>query len=80
MLLSKVVNKAVLFQALLALTFDVGGILSGRIVLLFSPFFVATQTFKRGLDPDNFVIPAVTSVSDVGATLTLMATLAILGV
>ena len=42
--------------------------------------FVATQTFKRGLDPDNFVIPAVTSVSDVGATLALMATLAILGV
>lgn len=41
---------------------------------------VATQTFKRGLDPDNFVIPAVTSVSDVGATISLYATLVILGV
>ncbi len=41
---------------------------------------VATQTFKRGLDPDNFVIPAVTSVSDIGATMALIATLTILGV
>jgi len=41
---------------------------------------VATQTFKYGLDPDNFVIPAVTSVSDVGATIALMASLTIFGV
>ena len=41
--------------------------------------FTAIQTFKHGLDPDNFVIPMVTSVSDAGSTLALMATLAILG-
>jgi mgtE-like transporter len=40
---------------------------------------VATQTFKRGLDPDNFVIPLVTSVADTGATLALMAALIIVG-
>jgi len=38
----------------------------------------AVETFKHGLDPDNFVIPVVTSVSDVGATLALMVSLAIL--
>lgn len=41
---------------------------------------IATQTFKRGLDPDTFVIPLTTSVSDTVSTLSLMAILAILGV
>ncbi len=42
--------------------------------------FAAVQTFRRGLDPDNFVIPLVTSVSDLGATLALIAAIQILGV
>jgi mgtE-like transporter len=40
----------------------------------------ATQTFKRGLDPDNFVIPLVTSVSDLYATLGLVAVLMVLAI
>jgi cation transporter-like permease len=41
---------------------------------------IATQTFKRGLDPDNFVIPLVTSVSDITATLVLISVMSLLGV
>jgi len=41
---------------------------------------IATQTFKFGLDPDNFVIPLVTSFSDFGATFALIMALSILGV
>ncbi|MBO3802918.1 MAG: magnesium transporter [Candidatus Brockarchaeota archaeon] len=40
---------------------------------------VATQTFKHGLDPDNFVIPLVASVSDIIATLAFSTSLAVLG-
>jgi mgtE-like transporter len=40
---------------------------------------IATQTFKRGLDPDNFVIPLVTSVSDITATLVLISVLILSG-
>jgi len=40
---------------------------------------VAIQTFRYGLDPDNFVIPFVTSISDIGATLSLIATITIIG-
>jgi len=43
-------------------------------------FMVATQTFKLRLDPDNFVIPLVTSISDFAATLALIAALLILKV
>jgi mgtE-like transporter len=39
----------------------------------------ATQTFKRGYDPDNFVIPLVTSASDFLATLALMIVLTVIG-
>ncbi len=53
---------------------------SNIISFLFISVFsltVATQTFKYGLDPDNFVIPLVASVSDVVATLSLVASIAI---
>lgn len=40
---------------------------------------IAIQTFRRGLDPDNFVIPFVTSVSDLGATFALIAAIQLLG-
>ncbi len=41
---------------------------------------MAVLTFKRGLDPDNFVIPVVASVSDSMATLILIAILKMYGV
>ena len=53
---------------------------SNIISFLFISIFsltVATQTFKHGLDPDNFVIPLVASVSDVVATLSLAASIGI---
>ncbi len=56
-------------------------LVANLISFLFISFFsivVATQTFKQGLDPDNFVIPLVASVSDLSATLALMATLTVL--
>lgn len=56
-------------------------LISNLVSFLFISVFslaIATQTFKHGLDPDNFTIPLVTSVSDVGATLALMAALRIL--
>jgi cation transporter-like permease len=46
------------------------------VISLFS-LLVATQTFQRGLDPDNFVIPLTTSLADTIATLSLMAVLAV---
>ncbi|MGQ9515009.1 MAG: magnesium transporter [Thermoproteota archaeon] len=57
-------------------------LISNVVSFLFISFFsllIATQTYKYGLDPDNFVIPLVTSVSDIVATLTFGASLAILG-
>ncbi len=52
-------------------------------LLSFLPIFllsvlIATQTFKHRLDPDNFVIPFVTSIADFGATLALIVALLIL--
>jgi cation transporter-like permease len=39
---------------------------------------LAYQAFKRGLNPDNVVIPVITSISDTMATLALLQALAIL--
>ena len=51
---------------------------------LFSFFFIsfvsliiATQTFRYGLDPDNFVIPLTSSLSDTISTLVLLAVLSL---
>ena len=52
-------------------------LMSFVVIALFS-LLVATQTFQRGLDPDNFVIPLVTSLADTVATLSLMAVLTVL--
>jgi mgtE-like transporter len=54
-------------------------IFSFLVVSLFS-IIVATQTFKRGLDPDNFVIPLTSSISDTVLTLTLRTILVTLAV
>jgi mgtE-like transporter len=48
--------------------------------IYFLSIISATQTFKYGLDPDNFVIPLVTSVSDLGATLALIAAVKVMGI
>ncbi len=56
----------------------VANLVSFPFISLFS-IVVATQTFKKGLDPDNFVIPLVASVSDISATLALIATITIIG-
>lgn len=52
-------------------------LISFAAISMFS-LLVATQTFKLGLDPDNFVIPLVTSLADTTATLSLMAVLTVL--
>jgi mgtE-like transporter len=50
--------------------------------LLISLFALATaqQAFKRGLNPDNVVIPFITTVSDTVATVTVICSLTILGI
>jgi mgtE-like transporter len=42
-------------------------------------FVVALLTFKRGLDPDNFVIPIESSLADSITTISLLIALAIIG-
>lgn len=64
-------NVDLLFVIQIAL---VSNVLSFFFIAVFS-LFVATQTFKRGLDPDNFVIPLTSSFSDTVSTLTLMSVL-----
>lgn len=51
----------------LAITMIVYGVFSAPIILL--TFLVATLTFRRGLDPDNFVIPVETSITDALVTI-----------
>jgi mgtE-like transporter len=41
---------------------------------------IATQTFKRGLNPDNFVIPLTISVADTVLTLSLITALTLIGI
>ena len=55
----------------------------GTNLLTFLPIglfalLLAYQAFKRGLNPDNVVIPVITSISDTMATLALLQALAIL--
>ncbi|MBS7619422.1 magnesium transporter [Candidatus Bathyarchaeota archaeon] len=46
-------------------------ILSFTLISILS-LLVSTQTFKHGLDPDNFTIPVIASSSDLIATITLL--------
>ena len=43
----------------------------------FVSLFIATQTFHYGLDPDNFVIPLTSSLSDTISTLVLLTVLSL---
>lgn len=57
----------------------IGNLVSFLLVSLFA-LFVASQAFERGLNPDNVVIPVITTASDTVATLTLPVTLILLRV
>lgn len=72
--LSGLQNVSFLFYLISITLFS--NIISFLFISIFS-LTVATQTFKHGLDPDNFVIPLVASVSDVVATLSLAASISI---
>jgi len=49
--------------------------LSSFLVISLFAFAIAYLSFERGLNPDNVVIPVITSVSDTVATLSLIAVL-----
>ncbi|MEM2901670.1 MAG: magnesium transporter [Candidatus Bathyarchaeia archaeon] len=61
----------------LVLTSLLSGLMS-FIPISFLSFIIAVKTFKRGFDPDNFVIPIETSVADALATLSLSASVALI--
>jgi len=46
--------------------------LSNFIIISIFALLIAQQAFKRGLNPDNVVIPVITTLSDTIATLTLL--------
>ncbi len=52
--------------------------LAGIIMILIS-FGVALLTYKRGLDPDNFVIPIESSLADTITTVSLLVLLSLIG-
>ena len=52
--------------------------LSSFLVISVFALVVAFYAFKRGLNPDNVVIPAITSTSDTVATLSMLPAIAIL--
>lgn len=64
--------KSVLSSVLkgLVITSILSNLLSFMPIYILS-FLIALLTFRRGLDPDNFVIPLETSISDMFATFSL---------
>ncbi|TRO48250.1 magnesium transporter, partial [Candidatus Bathyarchaeota archaeon] len=48
-------------------------------VIVFLTYAISILAFKRGLDPDNFVIPVESSFADVITSIALLASLIILG-
>lgn len=61
----------------LVLVAVVVNLLTFHLIALFT-LVLAFQAFKRGLNPDNVVIPVITSISDTVATLALTVSLTIL--
>jgi mgtE-like transporter len=70
---SSVLEALTFLFLLLATNFFAGA------VMIFVSFSVAILTFKRGLDPDNFVIPLESSLADVITTVLLFVMLSIIG-
>jgi mgtE-like transporter len=62
---------------MLVLTSFLSGLISFIPISLLA-FTIAVKTFKRGFDPDNFVIPIETSVADALATLSLFASVSLI--
>jgi mgtE-like transporter len=54
----------------LIITAIASNLLSFLIIALFA-LFSASLAFQRGLNPDNIVIPAITTISDTTATLSI---------
>jgi mgtE-like transporter len=48
------------------------------VVIVLVSYAISIMTFKRGLDPDNFVIPLGSSLADALTTLALFITLLLL--
>jgi cation transporter-like permease len=52
--------------------------MAASLIILIA-YTTAILTFKRGLDPDNFVIPIESSLADSLTTISLFAALSLLG-
>jgi len=48
-------------------------------IIVISSFAIAIATFRKGLDPDNFVIPIESTLADGITTITLLAALLLTG-
>jgi len=48
-------------------------------LIIFVAYFSAVLTYKRGLDPDNFVIPIESSMADSATTISLLIALSLIG-
>ena len=70
---SSVLEALTFLFLLLATNFFAG------IIIVFISFSVAILTFKKGLDPDNFVIPLESSLADAITTVSLFVMLSIIG-
>jgi len=70
---SSVLEALTFLFLLLATNFFAG------IIIIFISFSVAILTFKKGLDPDNFVIPLESSLADAITTVSLFVMLSIIG-
>ena len=49
------------------------------LAIVFLTYAISILTFKKGLDPDNFVIPVESSFADGVTSLALLASLLLLG-
>jgi len=49
------------------------------LAIVFLTFSISILTFKKGLDPDNFVIPVVSSFADLVTSIALLASLILIG-
>jgi mgtE-like transporter len=80
-LLSLAVNGIFSYQAIISLLIllAISNIISFVAIALLS-YSISILTFKKGLDPDNFVIPVESSLADAITTAALFAALLILTV
>ncbi|MEM2874431.1 MAG: magnesium transporter [Candidatus Hadarchaeales archaeon] len=70
-LIALVRNMSLLSSVKSAAVFMLAGAMLLPVIIL-STVLLAFASFKRGLDPDNIVIPIVTSIVDVAASVSLL--------